>query len=235
MARTKTKSADVVDKRGVRVDVKDLYQLLVAECRYGYGRNNHLMPWGAYEHVREYLPIMYATDPEFALSTACQVCEECISDQLCMNFYDGLDDEHGSRASAVAFVEYLLEWIHSHGKDVECPSRDYENYLPYDYDRYRDNVARADSLRYRVFETDSFEPGANKVREITSGPVGKREADEALFLGELGVTEGVMNRVDVRTERYPVRVVGERLRIIEPESHKGRTYLIELDEGSVTK
>lgn len=64
--------------REVGVDVKDLYQFLISDCRYGYTRNNHLMPWGAFHHAYDYLPKMRETNPDFAESTAKQLAEECI-------------------------------------------------------------------------------------------------------------------------------------------------------------
>lgn len=64
--------------RDITVDCKDLYQFLISECRYGYTRNNHLMPWGAFHHVYEYLPLMKETNRDFAISTACQLAEEAI-------------------------------------------------------------------------------------------------------------------------------------------------------------
>ena len=36
------------EKEYVKIDVHKLYQLLITELRYGYTRNNHLMPSSAY-------------------------------------------------------------------------------------------------------------------------------------------------------------------------------------------
>lgn len=226
MSKTKT---DVV-----KVEIGDLYQFLLAECRYGYKRNNHLMPGGAYDHVKEYLPLMYKTDKERALHTACQLCDECISDQLMLNFYDGLDDEYNNRAEALKFINYLLEWIHMNGRDISAYSN-YDKYLPYNFNQYVENINKENSLKYRVFELDAFEETANKVKELTTESVTKEEADKILFTDELGITEGVMNHVSIKTKEYPVRVIGELIRIIEPESHKGKIYSIELvkDEKEV--
>ena len=67
-------------KNLVGVNVHDLYQLLIEGNRYGYTRNNHLMPSGAFHHCRTYLPDMRKVDPEFALHTAKQLAEEAIDE-----------------------------------------------------------------------------------------------------------------------------------------------------------
>lgn len=95
----------------MEIPLKDIYQLLIAECRYGYTRNNHLMPSCAYDRVREYLPTMLELDKGFALATARQLCEEAISDELLTHFRDGIDDQHGNMMDTVRFVEFLMSWI----------------------------------------------------------------------------------------------------------------------------
>ena len=90
-----------IKKNVVNVEIHDLYQFMIAECRYGYKRNNHLMPGGAYDHVKEYLPEILKVNKDTALHTASQLCDECISEQLTANFYEGLDDEFGNRKDAV--------------------------------------------------------------------------------------------------------------------------------------
>ena len=62
------------------LDLKDVYQLLIGECRYGYRRNNHLMPSCAYDKVKDIVPRMYKVDEDYAVYTLKQICEECISD-----------------------------------------------------------------------------------------------------------------------------------------------------------
>lgn len=81
MKREKEKTVDV--------SCGDLYQLMIAECRYGYTRNNHLMPWGAFRHCYDYLPKMAKIDWDCACRTAKQLAEEAIQG-LCANaFEDG--------------------------------------------------------------------------------------------------------------------------------------------------
>lgn len=218
----KRKSTDI------KVDVHTMYQLLIESCRYGYTRNNHLMPWGSYDHVKSYLPQMLKIDSDTALHTACQICDECISEQLEMNFYNGLDDEHDNRKKAIEFIEYLLKWIKDNSKTVENSYTNYDRYIPYNYNRYVDNLEREKALRYRVFELDEFDKNAKRIRELTTEPVDKTEADKILFTDELQVTEGTMSHIDLKTDKYPVRVIGELIKIIKPESHKDKIYSIEL-------
>ena len=222
----------------VGVEIHELYQLLIGECRYGYTRNNHLMPWGAYDKVKRYLPLMFKKDPEVALHTACQICEECISEQIVRNFYDGLDDEHRTREEAIKFVEWCLDWIHTNGKKAnEVPDyvtrTRYENFYPYNYDHFQDNIKKVENFRYRVFELEEFKADAKKIRELTTEPVSKKDADELLFIKEMGVTQGVMNHIEIKTSEYPVRVIGELIRIIEPKNYAGRIFSIELVKESV--
>lgn len=68
-------------KRNIRVDAYDLYQLLVAECRYGYTRDNHLMPGGAFAHSKKYLAEMLSCDKSLACYAATQLVREAV-DQL---------------------------------------------------------------------------------------------------------------------------------------------------------
>ena len=113
-------------KNFVSIGVKDAYQMLISELRYGYTRNNHLMPWGAYDHVKVYLPVMEAVDQDWALKTAQQAAEECISDELSIRLRD--EDQHGNRKMAVEFVGYLVDWI--------CKRENGHRYMPYNYDHF---------------------------------------------------------------------------------------------------
>lgn len=129
----------------VEIKPKDLYQFLLTECRYGYTRNNHLMPDGAYRHVEEYLPELLKADKEMAINTAKQLVEECISMEL-VQFADGIDDDHGNRASALKFIEEMLQFVYKHAGS--------SNWKPYNYDSYLENKALDDKPRYDVYEAE---------------------------------------------------------------------------------
>ena len=209
-------------KINVSVDIYDLYSILLGECRYGYSRNNHLMPHHAYEEVKKYLPLMFAKDPKVALGTACQICEECISDELFSRYFDGLDDEHGNRSEAIEFIKWCIDWMHANGDSS------YKDFYPSNYYLYEENIEKAENFKYRVYELETFEVGSAKIRELTTEPVTGKEADQVLFVKELGTKQVVMNRIDIKTEKYPVRVIGEIMRIIEPAEFAGKIYSIEL-------
>ena len=65
-------------KKKVSVNPVDLYRFLIEGNRYGYTRNNHLMPSGAFDACRQYLPALFEADGDVALSTARQLAEEAI-------------------------------------------------------------------------------------------------------------------------------------------------------------
>ena len=65
----------------VKLDEKDLYQLLIAEFRYAVKRDNHLAPSGCIQHIVEYLPNM---SKQWRAHTAKQLTEEIISERSFM-------------------------------------------------------------------------------------------------------------------------------------------------------
>lgn len=133
------------ENKMVEIKPKDLYQFLLTECRYGYTRNNHLMPDGAYRHVEEYLPELLKADKEMAINTAKQLVEECISMEL-VQFADGIDDDLGNRAEAFKFIEEMLNFIHNNEVHNE--------WKPYNYDNYLENKALDEKSRYDIYEAE---------------------------------------------------------------------------------
>lgn len=63
----------------VKLDERDLYQLLIAECRYAIARDNHLAPGTCIQHIKSYLPEM--STPWRAI-TAEQLTREIIDERL---------------------------------------------------------------------------------------------------------------------------------------------------------
>lgn len=74
-----SKSKTATPERAVKVKLKDLYQMLIEGNRYGFTRNNHLMPDGSFEHCKTYLPKMEEVDATWAVHTARQLADEAIS------------------------------------------------------------------------------------------------------------------------------------------------------------
>lgn len=198
----------------------DLYQLLVTECRYGYTRNNHLMPRCAYDHIKAYLPLICKEDNELGISTATQLMEECISNQLCRNYDSGLDDEFGNRKEALDFIQYLKDWLAERGVTN----------MPYNYTRCLDNIKRADSLKYDIvsLKPGTFEaPNANPDEVLASG-LTRDAAGTKLMTEILGTDNAIWNCVKIMTEDG--FVLGQKFRIIQPAEHQGELYAIILKE-----
>lgn len=147
----------------VQVSLKDLYQFLITECRYGYSRNNHLMPDGAYDHVKTYLPFMKSVDADMAINTAKQLCEECIEMEL-FQFSDGIDDEYGNRKAAFQFISEMINFIAENSDD--------KNWRPYNYDKYENNVAFDSMPRYDIYEAEYT--GYNKLNNEKEFKLGKK-------------------------------------------------------------
>lgn len=178
----------------MRLPLKDVYQLLISEMRYGYGRNNHLMPSAGYDKVKAFVPQMYKVDKDYAVHTMKQLCEECISDQLMMNFYDGEDDEHGNRAEAIEFVKWSMQWIHQHETD---PRYEGSAWLPYNHDLFLDNLAKDNEPRYLVYE---LRGKSKRKKLITAEPVSQKDYINIVFDG---ITEGTYRRETHKlTEKY---------------------------------
>jgi hypothetical protein len=63
----------------VKVDDKDLYQILMAEFRYAVKRDNHLAPDTCAMHIKNYLPEM---EKQWRAHAAKQLSEEIIDERL---------------------------------------------------------------------------------------------------------------------------------------------------------
>lgn len=217
------------EKEYVKIDVHKLYQLLITELRYGYTRNNHLMPSSAYNDAADLLDRMLEADEGVAVSTAKQLCEECIGDELAMRFSEGLEDDFGNRKAAIDFIDYLLDFIHKREPD----------YKPYNMYMYDENMKRSEDMRYSVFSIkdaksfDAFSHEVPKDRELLKGGLELDKAYEYLFSTVLGMkNEDVsFNVMKIFGGIYGNRIVGKELRICEPERHKGKVYLILKEES----
>ena len=157
----------------MNVSLKNVYQLLISEMRYGYRRNNHLMPSCGYDRVKTLVPQMYEVDKEYAVYTMKQLCEECISDQLVANFYDGEDDEFGNRAEAIKFINWSIQWVNQHENNSN-------NWLPYNHDLFVANLAKDDEPRYLVYE---LRGKSKRKKLITVDPVSQNEYMNIVFDG----------------------------------------------------
>lgn len=178
----------------MNVSLKNVYQLLISEMRYGYRRNNHLMPSCGYDKVKTLVPQMYEIDKEYAVYTMKQLCEECISDQLSANFYDGEEDEYGNRAEAIEFVKWSMQWVNQHEAEFGHKSGDW---LPYNHDLFEANLAKDNEPRYLVYE---LRGKSKRKKLITTKPVSQSEYLSVVFDG---ISEANYRReVHKMTENY---------------------------------
>ena len=203
----------------IKIDIHALYQLLISECRYGYTRNNHLMPGTAYNRVEMLLSDMYKCNKDVTLHTVKQLCEECISFQLNTNFYDGLDDEFHNREEAEKFVGYLLNFLDGVDADIK--------YFPYNEEDYWKNIERKNNLKYRLYELDSFNEDANKVRELTTEATVFSEI-EKLFVEELKSDTIVFHKMKLKSKK-DFKIVATIYKIISPTTHKDKIYMVEVE------
>ena len=100
----------------IKIDEKDLYQLLIAEFRYAVMRDNHLAPSGGVQHIMDYLPEMSA---QWKTHTAEQLTDEIIQERL---FFAGHPKGH---------LEQDAEW-----EDLQVFLTNYIERLPHNADRY---------------------------------------------------------------------------------------------------
>jgi hypothetical protein len=68
----------------VKLDDKDLFQILIAEFRYAVKRDNHLAPDTCAQHIKDYLPEM---NKQWRAHTAKQLSEEIVDERLCASRY----------------------------------------------------------------------------------------------------------------------------------------------------
>ena len=148
----------------VKIKLKDLYQLLIATARYAYTRNNHLMPGSFYEQAKRLLVEMKDAEPEWAINTAKQLCDECISDEIQNHFYEGIDDEYNNLQDSRKFVKWLLDFI------------DNNNWKPYNYADFEANLKKDDEPRYNIYKVEG-----KKEIKITDTPASQNNFKDILF------------------------------------------------------
>lgn len=210
----------------VEIEVHDLYCYLLSECRYGYTRNNLSMPNDAYASCYKYLPVLSKVDSGYGLSLAKQLCEECISRELSMQFYDGDDDKYGNREKTIEFIKWLLKWI----KDNDCFA-----YHPYNYDLYLKNIAINDEPQYLVSELFGYDIDSHtykKAKLLNGGRLmSKNEYDNYLFVGICGVKEGqtlTYNKISLsKNNDHYGKMIKHVYRMFKPIN---RVFLVEKQE-----
>lgn len=122
----------------IKLDEKDLYQLLLAEFRYAVKRDNHLAPSTCAEHIKTYLPEL---TKQWRAHTAEQLSEEIIDERLWASRWVDPDfkfekyihnflSETPKRQLDEDYVwEELLEFL-----------TNYLEHLPHNVDRYMEHI-----------------------------------------------------------------------------------------------
>lgn len=85
----------------ININEKDLYQFIIAEMRYAFTRDNHLMPWGAIEHAKKYISLM----PGFGIDTARQLKDEIETEMRFKKF------SKANEQLLIGFVAWLNDFI----------------------------------------------------------------------------------------------------------------------------
>lgn len=170
----------------VKIKLKDLYQLLISTARYAYTRNNHLMPALFYEQAKRLLAAMKDADPEWAVGTAKQLCDECISEEIQNHFYEGIDDDYNNLYDAREFVKWLLDFI------------DDDNWKPYNYADFEANLKKDDEPRYNIYKVEG-----EKEIKITDTPASQTNFKNILFKDYLTVIYR-KNKLDDKRTLYIV-------------------------------
>lgn len=154
----------------LKIKLKDLYQLLISTARYAYTRNNHLMPGSFYEQAKRLLAEMKEADPEWAVNTAKQLCDECISEEIQNHFYEGIDDEYNNLHDSREFVKWLLDFIAD------------DSWKPYNYADFEANLKKDDDPRYNIYKVEG-----EKEIKITDTPASQNNFKDILFKDYLTV------------------------------------------------
>ena len=122
----------------VKLDEKDLYQILMAEFRYAVRRDNHLAPYTCAQHVKSYLPEMHK---QWQAHTAKQLSEEIIDERLWASRWT--DPEFQFEKDVHSFLsetpkkqldeDYVWE-------DLLVFLTSYLEHLPHNVDRYMEHI-----------------------------------------------------------------------------------------------
>jgi hypothetical protein len=120
----------------VKLDDKDLFQLLITEFRYAVTRDNHLAPGTCAQHINNYLPEM--SNP-WRAHTAKQLSEEIIDARLLASgcFIDE-DFKFENNLPFNSDKKQLREDSEWEGLLVFLTN--YLEHLPYNADRYMEHI-----------------------------------------------------------------------------------------------
>ncbi len=134
----------------VKLDDKDLFQLLIAEFRYAVKRDNHLAPNTCAQHIKDYLPEM---SKQWRAHLARQLTEEIIDERLWASRY--LEQDFKFEGYAYNFsVEASRKQLNNDylWESLLVFLTNYLKALPHNVDRYmvhiRDHMAYSEGIDY---------------------------------------------------------------------------------------
>jgi hypothetical protein len=124
----------------VKLEDKDLYQILVAEFRYAVKRDNHLAPDTCVQHIKDYLPEM---EKQWRAHAAKQLSEEIIDERLRhsrwtnpeFRFEKNVSFSSGMTCEAKRQLEEDYVW-----EDLLVFLTNYLESLPHNTERYMDYI-----------------------------------------------------------------------------------------------
>lgn len=124
----------------VKLDEKDLYQILIAEFRYAVKRDNHLAPGTCAQHIKDYLPEM---NKQWRAHTAKQLSEEIIDERLwasrwtdpAFKFERDVRFSYENICEAKTQLEADYVW-----EDLLVFLTNYLEHLPHNVDRYMEHI-----------------------------------------------------------------------------------------------
>ena len=130
----------------IKLDEKDLYQLLIAEMRYAIKRDNHLAPSGCVQHIMDYLPEM---SKSWRSHTAEQLTSEIVQEMVLGGNKGPLEQEAEWEKLLVFLTNYIekipfgvdryMDMLFR--KPMHVANIDY--YAPEMYDKLMENRAKA--------------------------------------------------------------------------------------------
>lgn len=130
----------------IKLDEKDLYQLLIAEMRYAIKRDNHLAPSGCAQHIMCYLPEM---SKSWRSHTAEQLTSEIIQEMVFGGTKGPLEQEAEWEKLLVFLTNYIEKLPFCVDRYMDVLFRkpmhvaDIDYYAPAMYDKLIDNRAKA--------------------------------------------------------------------------------------------
>ena len=123
----------------VKLDEKDLFQILIAEFRYAVRRDNHLAPDTCSQHIKDYLPEMSS---QWRSHTAKQLTEEIIDERLWSSRYFDVDFKFENNSGAYLSDPAAKKQLDNDyvWEDLLVFLTNYLESLPYNVNKYMEHI-----------------------------------------------------------------------------------------------